>query len=166
MLQEAEVETAMSALVAPGAPVSVLLEYGLAEDLIGKLVESGIGTIEKLGGMTPEQLEEIQGIDPTMVERIQESVNAYYSQFEQPLAEEAPAAAAAEAAPPEAEAPKLADAPEPEPQAEPPEPAGAAAESATESIAAEETTAEAQSDTIEASGSQTDQPQDEGERRE
>ncbi len=33
--------------------------------------------------MTPEQLEEIQGIDPDSVERIQEAVNAYYSQFEE-----------------------------------------------------------------------------------
>jgi hypothetical protein len=33
--------------------------------------------------MTPEQIEEIQGIEPQMVERIQESVNAYYGQFEE-----------------------------------------------------------------------------------
>jgi transcription termination/antitermination protein NusA len=79
-----EVESAMAALVGPGAPVSVLIDYGLAENLVEKLVESGVGTIEKLGGMTPEQLEEIQGIEPTMVQRIQEAVNAYYSQFEEP----------------------------------------------------------------------------------
>ena len=81
-----EVESAMAALVAPGAPVSVLIDYGLAEKLVEKLVEAGVGTIEKLGGMTPEQLEEIQGIEPEMVERIQEAVNAYYSQFEEPAA--------------------------------------------------------------------------------
>jgi N utilization substance protein A len=78
-----EVESAMAALVAPGAPVSVLIDYGLGENVLEKLLESGIGTIEKLGAMTPEQLEEIQGIGPKMVERIQESVNAYYSQFEE-----------------------------------------------------------------------------------
>jgi len=34
------------------------------------------------GCMTTEQLEEIQGISPEMVEQIQDSVNAYYGQFE------------------------------------------------------------------------------------
>ncbi|SPF56201.1 Transcription termination/antitermination protein NusA (fragment) [Candidatus Sulfopaludibacter sp. SbA4] len=90
-----EVESAMAALVAPGAPVSVLIEYGLAEALVEKLLETGVGTIEKLGGMTPEQLEEIQGIEPQMVGQIQDAVNAYYSQFEDspaaPNAEEPPA---------------------------------------------------------------------------
>ena len=90
-----EVESQMAALVAPGAPVSVLIDYGLAEKVVERLFETGIGTIEKLGSMTPEQLEEIQGIGPEMVEQIQESVNAYYSQFEDPAAE---AAAAAETA--------------------------------------------------------------------
>jgi N utilization substance protein A len=77
-----EVESQMAALVAPGAPVSVLIDYGLAENVVERLVETGIGTIEKLGSMTPEELEEIQGIGPAMVEQIQVSVNAYYSQFE------------------------------------------------------------------------------------
>src|SRR5258705_4086674 len=77
-----EVESAMAALVAPGAPVSVLIDYGMGEKLAEKLVESGIATVEKLGSMTPEQLEEIQGIGPKMVEKIQQSVNAYYGQFD------------------------------------------------------------------------------------
>jgi transcription termination/antitermination protein NusA len=99
-----EVESQMAALVAPGAPVSVLIDFGLGEKLAEKLVEADIGTVEKLGGMTPEQLEEIQGIGPKMVERIQEAVNAYYSQFEtaEAGAEGAPAAeaeAGAEGAP-------------------------------------------------------------------
>jgi N utilization substance protein A len=46
------------------------------------LVESGVGTVEKLGSMTPEELEAVQGIGPKMVEKIQEAVNAYYGQFE------------------------------------------------------------------------------------
>jgi N utilization substance protein A len=46
------------------------------------LVESGVSTVEKLGAMTPEDLEAIQGIGPTMVEKIQLAVNAYYGQFE------------------------------------------------------------------------------------
>jgi N utilization substance protein A len=82
-----EVESQMAALVAPGAPVSVLTEFGLAENLVEQLLQSGIATIENLGGMTPEELEEIQGIGPVMVESIQAAVNAYYNQFEEPLAE-------------------------------------------------------------------------------
>jgi len=78
-----EVESAMAALVAPGAPVSVLIEYGLAESLAEKLVGAGVGTIERLGGMTPEELEGIPGIEAPEVERIQEVVNAYYGQFEE-----------------------------------------------------------------------------------
>jgi len=88
-----EVETAMAALVAPGAPVSVLIDYGLGDGLAEKLVESGISTVEKLGAMTPEQLEEIPGIGSKMVERIQLAVNNYYGQFEEvgqaPAVEEA-----------------------------------------------------------------------------
>jgi transcription termination/antitermination protein NusA len=78
-----EVESQMAALVAPGAPVSVLIDYGLPESAVEALVAAGVGTIEKLGGMTPEQLEEIQGIEPDTVEQIGAVVNAYYSQFEE-----------------------------------------------------------------------------------
>jgi len=77
-----EVESAMAALVVPGAPVSALIDHGLTEKIVEKLVEAGIATVEKLGSMTPEQLEEIQGIGPKMVERIQLAVNSYYQQFE------------------------------------------------------------------------------------
>ncbi|HKA00693.1 MAG TPA: transcription termination factor NusA [Candidatus Solibacter sp.] len=79
-----EVESQMAALVQPGAPVSVLLDYGLAESIVGKLVEAGVGTIEKLGSMTPEQLEE-NDIGADAVGSIQDAVNAYYSQFEEPV---------------------------------------------------------------------------------
>jgi N utilization substance protein A len=82
-----EVESQMAALVAPGAPVSVLLEYGMSEAVAEKLLEAGVGTIERLGTMTPEELEEIPGIDPASVEFIQAAVVAYYSQFEDPGAE-------------------------------------------------------------------------------
>jgi N utilization substance protein A len=100
-----EVESQMAALVAPGAPISVLAEYGLDEIILDKLLETGVGTIERLGSMTPEQLEEIQGIGAQTVEKIQESVNAYYSQFEDPLLETpgAQEAVAEEASEPPAE---------------------------------------------------------------
>jgi len=96
-----EVESAMAALVAPGAPVSVLLDFGLTEKIAEALVAADIGTVEKLGAMTPEQLEEIQGIGPQDVEKIQEAVNAYYGQFEEPAAggDERAAAGGSEASP-------------------------------------------------------------------
>ncbi|MGH9659725.1 MAG: transcription termination factor NusA, partial [Bryobacteraceae bacterium] len=77
-----EVESAMAALVQPGAPVSVLIDFGLAEALAEKLIEAGVGTVERLGGMTPEQIEEIPDVGPKMVEQIQLAVNSYYAQFE------------------------------------------------------------------------------------
>ena len=92
-----EVESQMAALVAPGAPVSALVDYGLPDKLLETLLATGVGTIEKLGGMTPEQLEEIPGIDPQLVEKIQEAVNAYYSQFEEQGQGEPEPAAAPEA---------------------------------------------------------------------
>ncbi|MGA3185889.1 MAG: transcription termination factor NusA [Bryobacteraceae bacterium] len=91
-----EVESQMAALVVPGAPVTVLIDHGMAETVAEKLMEAGVATVEKLGAMTPEQLEEIPGVDQDMVENIQTAVVAYYGQFE----ESAPSPeAAAEAAP-------------------------------------------------------------------
>src|SRR5689334_2750412 len=77
-----EVESQMAALMVPGAPVSVLIDHGIPDTLVEKLMEAGVGTVEKLGGMTPEQLEEIPGIGDEMVEKIQEAVVSYYQQFE------------------------------------------------------------------------------------
>jgi N utilization substance protein A len=78
-----EVESQMAALVSPGAPVSVLIEYGLPENIVETLVAAGVGTIDQLGSMTPEQIEEIPGFGAEMVESIQAYVNAYYSQFDE-----------------------------------------------------------------------------------
>jgi hypothetical protein len=77
------------------------MDYGVAENIVEKLVAAGVGTIEKLGGMTPEELEAIQGVGPDMIERIFEAVNAYYGQFEEGQGEQAEEAleATAEAAP-------------------------------------------------------------------
>jgi N utilization substance protein A len=77
-----EVESQMAALVVPGAPVSVLIDHGLPEEVVEKLMQSGVPTVERLGSMTPEELEEIESIDPKIVERIQLAVNSYYGQFE------------------------------------------------------------------------------------
>jgi transcription termination/antitermination protein NusA len=80
-----EVESAMAALVPAGAPVSVLTEHGLEDKIVEELIEAGIGTIEKLGSMTPEELEAIPEIGPETVQKIQIAVNAYYAQFESPV---------------------------------------------------------------------------------
>ncbi len=114
-----EVESAMAALVSTGEPVSVLIDYGLSEALAEKLVEAGVGTVERLGGMTPEELQEIPGIDPEMVENIRDTVTSYYAQFDesgaviQPVLQEADGATTAEpdaseeAGPGEREAPDV-----------------------------------------------------------
>jgi N utilization substance protein A len=77
-----EVETQMAQMQAAGAPVSVLVDYGMPDELAGALVAGGIATVEKLGAMTPEQLQELPDVGPEMLERIVASINAYYSHFE------------------------------------------------------------------------------------
>ena len=72
----------MAALVPAGAPVSVLIDHSLAEDIVERLLESGVTTEEKLGAMTPEELEAIPGVGPQVVEKILVAVNSYYAQFE------------------------------------------------------------------------------------
>src|SRR5271168_383688 len=79
-----EVETAMAALVPAGAPVSILIDHGLADNIVQKLIDGGVGTVESLGSMTPEDLEVLPGIDAPMIDRILMAVNGYYGQFEQP----------------------------------------------------------------------------------
>ncbi|MBI3681004.1 MAG: transcription termination/antitermination protein NusA [Acidobacteria bacterium] len=119
-----EVESAMEALTVPGAPVSVLIGHGIAESIAQRLIESGIPTVEKLGAMTPEELE-AAGMSSEMVESIQVAVNSYYGQFEVAPAEvETAAAADAEAAPQAVQVPEeTVDAAEAPPaEAESPEP--------------------------------------------
>jgi N utilization substance protein A len=99
-----EVESQMAALVSPGAPVSVLMDYGLAENITEALVGFGIGAVDQLGSLTPEQLEEIQNLVPDAIEQIQEAINAYYAQFDEAMPDEpALEEMAPEDAPPSAE---------------------------------------------------------------
>jgi N utilization substance protein A len=99
-----EVESAMAALVVPGAPVAVLAEHGLSQELVAALMQAEIATVEKLGSMTPEELLEIPGIDAKAVEQIQLAVNAYYAQFEEALGVSGPDEALAASAEAPAEA--------------------------------------------------------------
>jgi N utilization substance protein A len=97
-----EVEFQMEAL-AQGSPLSILIEYGLPEHIADKLAGGGVGTVEKLGDMTPEQLEEIPGIDAETVEAIQTAVNGYYGQYASEDAGDAPEEGAQESGPTDAD---------------------------------------------------------------
>jgi N utilization substance protein A len=51
---------------------------GVGPKTIEKLEEAGITSLEKLAGMTPEQLMEIPGIGEKMVDKIYQAVNRFY----------------------------------------------------------------------------------------
>jgi N utilization substance protein A len=97
-----EVQNAIN-LLSTGVPVSALIDYGLPESIVDALVKGGIGTVEKLGEMTPEQLEALEGVDEESVNRIQQAINSYYGQeyAEQPAGEVAVEEVASGEAPPE-----------------------------------------------------------------
>ena len=76
-----EVEQQMASLVTQTAtPLDRVPELG--EQLIAKLNEAGITTVEALADMTPEQLEELPGVGPKTVEKISIAVNNYFSSLE------------------------------------------------------------------------------------
>src|SRR5499425_931730 len=76
-----EVEQQMSALTSQTAtPLDRVPDLG--EQLIAKLNEAGITTVEALADMTPEQLEELPGVGPKTVEKISIAVNNYFSSLE------------------------------------------------------------------------------------
>ncbi|HEV3039042.1 MAG TPA: transcription termination factor NusA [Candidatus Angelobacter sp.] len=76
-----EVEQQMASLVSQSAtPLDRVPDLG--EQLILKLNEAGITTVEALADMTPEQLEELPGVGPKTVEKISVAVNNYFSSLE------------------------------------------------------------------------------------
>src|SRR5271166_424913 len=80
-----EIEAQMTALTAPGTPLSEL--QGVGPKTIERIEAHGVSTIEKLADMTPEQLMEVPGIGEKMVEKIQMSVAAYFQSLENPQPE-------------------------------------------------------------------------------
>lgn len=84
-----EVESQMAGLLPSGTPVSVLADFGLAETLIDSLLAAEVGTVEKLGGLTPEELEQIPGVGEESIQNLYNAITGFYAQFEQ--ATEAPA---------------------------------------------------------------------------
>jgi transcription termination/antitermination protein NusA len=85
-----EVQNAIE-LLSTGAPVSALIDHGLSEATVDALVKGDIGTVEKLGSMTPEQLEALEGIDAEAVNQIQLAINSFYGQEYEPVTQEYPA---------------------------------------------------------------------------
>ncbi len=73
-----EVEMQMAALTVAGAPVSVLIDFGLPEGVAEQLLAGGVATVEKLGSMTPEEIIAVPGVGLESMEKIGEAVNAYY----------------------------------------------------------------------------------------
>lgn len=125
-----EAETRMASLEVAGAPVAVLADFGVEEPVLDALIGAGIGTVEKLGATTPEELGAIPGVGEDNVEALVTAINAYYGQYEtaaaQPETDGATAESGAEPAPESATA------------AEPEAPAEAAGESDTINSAAAE----------------------------
>jgi N utilization substance protein A len=168
-----EVASEMVAREVSGAPVAVLLDFGLTAEVVDNLIQAGADSVENVGAMTPEQLVEIPGIQPDTVAAIQIAVNSYFAQFEE-AAEEPPEEALerppepAAPAPPE-EAPETppeqaaAGAPSPEPAPAgglPPAPEalpGPEVARETHSFAPADSSVRGESDTIEDAGSSSEQ---------
>ncbi|MGI8958617.1 MAG: transcription termination factor NusA [Bryobacteraceae bacterium] len=83
-----ELDLRMGDMVISGAPVSVLIDHGLPEAIVEKLVAADIGTVERLGSMTPEDLEAIPDIDEATVSQIQSAVVSFYGQYDTPSEDE------------------------------------------------------------------------------
>ncbi len=168
-----EVASEMVAREVSGAPVAVLLDFGLTAEVVDNLIQAGADSVENVGAMTPEQLVEIPGIQPDTVAAIQIAVNSYFAQFEE-AAEEPPEEALerppepAAPAPPE-EAPETppeqaaagAPSPEPAPAGDlPPAPEalpGPEVARETHSFAPADSSVRGESDTIEDAGSSSEQ---------
>jgi N utilization substance protein A len=71
-----EIEEQMTALTTVITPLTVLA--GVGPKTIEKIEAAGITSLEKLAGMTPEQLMEIPGIGEKMVDKIYQAVNRFY----------------------------------------------------------------------------------------
>ncbi|MGH8162785.1 MAG: transcription termination factor NusA [Rhodanobacteraceae bacterium] len=85
-----EMESRMADMVISGAPISVLMDHGMPESILETLVGAGIGTVERLGSMTPEQLEAIPEIDEAIVSQIQAAVMSFYGAYDAGQNEAAP----------------------------------------------------------------------------
>src|SRR3989442_13418026 len=131
-----EIEEQMTALTAPVKALTSLA--GVGAKTIEKIEAAGINSVEKLAGMTPEQLMEIPGIGEKMVDKIYQAVNRFYEGGAEAAAATGEAAASGESPAEEGEA-ASAEATE-----------AATAETAESSEAAEETAQATEAATAEA----------------
>jgi transcription termination/antitermination protein NusA len=125
-----EIESQMAEMARLGASIRELT--GLGEKTIERLEEHGVGTVEQLARMTPDELTEIQGVGEKTVERIRKVVTDYFEQGQSTEAggeEMAPAESAAAVQATEAEGTRPADS---APAVETPEATEAAAEPVVE----------------------------------
>src|ERR1700691_27333 len=146
-----EIEEEMTALTAPTTPLTTLA--GIGAKTIEKIEAAGITNVEKLAGMTPEQLMEIPGIGEKMIDKIYQAVNRFYEGGGEAAAGEATAEATTEGA----------EAPSEEGSAE-------TAEASAESTEAAETaetasSEEAAPETTEPSNENTDAAEEGGEKK-
>jgi len=151
-----EVEAAMVQL-GSGSALSTLIDHGLSEEIYEALVAGGIGTVEKVASMTPEELELIPGVTPDSVAQLGMAVNSFYGHVPAEAPAESPDEIEATEATDVAEAAETAEtgaetvAAPPDPEAEP------EAESLQEAVVEQpvgeaEASPEIESDTIENSG--------------
>jgi N utilization substance protein A len=77
-----EVEQQMSALVGGTSTPLDSIKEELGDSIFDKLTAGGVTTIEAIADMTPEELEQIEGIGPKSIEKIAEAVNNYFSRLE------------------------------------------------------------------------------------
>jgi transcription termination/antitermination protein NusA len=78
---------------------------GVGAKTIEKIEAAGINSVEKLAGMTPEQLMEIPGIGEKMVDKIYQAVNRFYEGGAEAAAATGEATASGETPAEEGEAP-------------------------------------------------------------
>ncbi len=91
-----EVESQMAGLLPVATPLGVLGDFGLPDALLEALTNGGVNTVEALGALTPEQLEQMPGVDGDSIQTLYTAITAYYAQFEAPVEEAAADAAAVE----------------------------------------------------------------------
>jgi N utilization substance protein A len=144
-----EIEEQMTALTAPVTPLTSLA--GVGAKTIEKIEAAGITSVEKLAGMTPEQLMEIPGIGEKMVDKIYQAVNRFYEGGTEAAAATGEAAASTETPAQESEA-AIVEATETSEATE----AAEAPEAVEEAAAAEDSAAEAAPASADSEGEQAE----------
>jgi len=77
--KRAEVESQMSQMQEQ-IPTPLETIPGLTPNLVQKLIAAGIGSVEELANLSPEDLQNIPGIGEKTIERISDAMSEYYTQ--------------------------------------------------------------------------------------